>query len=675
MIYSSLPPSTTNLNQQVPNSHLSTHSLVPSVQSKFKSNRPLSFFSSLSIRPRSRLLSKKQSSLTLSNSYSIPPSTQTHSPHISISPSLRGPSRVVAIVGNIRFGIGRLIVEDLVRSKHIVLALIDQHDAKFSQSLEALALSPSLFHAFPISALFSHDLLPTQYRTHDSPSHPQLVHTTTTSPPLSPTHSNRFKSFKPTRKRHTLQTTSSEPNPMNSYDPVGVDQVADRTRSLAITEIKNVLQSYRVDTVICCFEPVPREDTPRSISRREAEKQDRLLPPQIERSRIEAMESIVLKACKSSGHVGRFAVCAHGPRLSPLTPIPSNTPYHHLNTEGSHITLTEFRWGFLMNELAADEALRDGLTGENGLGNWLDEPPKERWMIDFEQKSTRLPCSSGSGRDKGKEKVEPVCFTLAEDVARFISLACRLKTQWTWETGLMVGDKIGGGWEEVVNLLETVSRTKYRREYHQKFTVDQSPASSKSSIDQYSSHSNQNQTMTNFDDHLRGKLAKEGLDASSVRLIEFFRVWYSPLPQPPQILIDRSGGNHRQSLQTVQSRRQKNRSLLSPPPPPPPTTSHHTSKANQVSSPPNLMNHSLSSKSSSPDLSHSGSGFLNQSEEKRGSSSLPTTPALNGTLSPEVIIVNRNSYNFVPNSFSPFKFDDSIRNQPITSSPLAQKVS
>ncbi|KAH9808379.1 hypothetical protein DFH28DRAFT_1136348 [Melampsora americana] len=76
--------------------------------------------------------------------------------------------------------------------------------------------------------------------------------------------------------------------------------------------------------------------------------------------------------------------------------------------------------------------------------------------------------------------------------------------------------------------------------------------------------------MTNFDDHLRGNLAKEGLDSSS-------------------------------SL----SRRQKHRSLLSPPPPPPPTTSHHTSKANQVSSPPNLMNHSLSSKSSSPNLSHS----------------------------------------------------------------------
>ncbi|EGF97039.1 uncharacterized protein MELLADRAFT_114642 [Melampsora larici-populina 98AG31] len=671
MIYSSLPPSTTNLNQQqLPNSLLSTQSLVPSVQSnvnsKSKSNRPLSFFSSLSIRPRSRLLSKNQSSLTLSTPYSVSSSPQTSSPHISNSPSLRGPSRVVAVVGNIRFGIGRLIVEDLVRSKHIVVALIDQHDAKFSKSLESLALSPSLFHAFSISALFSHDLLPTQYRTNDSQSNVQLNHTAT-SPPISPTSSNRFKSFKPIRKRHTLQTTSSEPSHINTSDQPSVDQGADRTRLLAIAEIKNVLQSYRVDTVICCFEPIPREDTPRSIIRRESEKQDQLLPPEIERSRIEAMESIVLKACKSSGHVGRFAVCAHGPRLSPLTPIPSHTPYHHLNTEGSPITLTEFRWGFLMNELAADEAIRDGLTGENGLGNWLDEPPKDRWMIDFENKSTRLPSSSGTGRDKGKEKVEPVCFTLAEDVARFVSLACRLKTEWKWETGMMVGDKIRGGWEEVVNLLENVSRTKYRREYYQKLTIDQSPNSSKSSIDQYSSHSNQNQnqTMTNFDDVLRGKLSKEGLDASSVRLIEFFRVWYSPLPKPPQILIDRSGGSHRQSLQTVQSRRQKNRINL-----------------NKSSSPTLSQHSSLVSKNSSPDLSFTPGSMISQNFSKRSSNSLPTTPS---SLNPiearlpasahEVVIVDRNSYNFVPHSFSPFKFDDSIRNQPITSSPLAQKVS
>lgn len=714
MIYSSLPPSTTNLNlnqnhhHQLPNSLLSTHSLVPSIQSKShkSSIRPLSFFSSLSIRPKSRLLSKKQSSVTLSNSYSNSSSPQIHSPHISISPSLRGPSRVVAIVGNIRFGIGRLIVEDLVRSKHIVVALIDQHDAKFSQSLESLALSPSLFHAFSISALFSHDLLPSQHRSmNDSQSNPQLNHTAT-SPPISPT-SARFKSFNPIRKRHTLQTTSTEPTTIINYDSPPIDPVADRTRSLAIAEIKNVLQSYRVDTVICCFEPIPREDTPRSILRRESEKQDHLLPPEIERSRIETMESIVLKACKTSGHVGRFAVCAHGPRLSPLTPIPSNTPYHHLDTEGSPITLTEFRWGFLMNELAADEALRDGLTGENGLGNWLDEPPHDRWMIDFENKSARLPCSSGNGRDKGKEKVEAVCFTLAEDVARFVSLACRLKTEWKWETGMMVGDKIRGGWEEVINQLETVSRTKYRREYHQKFTIDQSPASSKSSIDQYSSHSNPNpnqHTMTNFDDILRGRLAREGLDASSVRLMEFFRVWYSPLPKPPQILIDRSGGNHRQSLQTVQSRRQKNRSLLSPPPPAPSTL------ANKIGSAPTtttLMTGNallVTTKSSSDLTSHSsaalgsaGGGGGSMLNKNRISNSLPTTPAAAlkeaAPFSSEhqLVIVDRNSYNFVPtttttttsssmsssasSSFSAFKFEDSLRNQPMTSSPLAQKVS
>ncbi|KAA1098820.1 hypothetical protein PGT21_016618 [Puccinia graminis f. sp. tritici] len=65
-------------------------------------------------------------------------------------PSLLGPSRVIAVVGNIRRGIRRMILEELVSQKFIVVALIDKADGEFSQSVEQLASSPSLFHVFVV---------------------------------------------------------------------------------------------------------------------------------------------------------------------------------------------------------------------------------------------------------------------------------------------------------------------------------------------------------------------------------------------------------------------------------------------------------------------------------------------------------------------------------------------
>ncbi|KAG0150295.1 hypothetical protein CROQUDRAFT_652475 [Cronartium quercuum f. sp. fusiforme G11] len=676
MIYSSLPPSTTNLNKHIGSHHPPTsfsHSttILPSPP-QTNHNRPASFWGSLSIR--SKTVSKKKSSLTFSNSCSQIPTTpahQTTAQQIEISPSFRGPSRVIAIVGNIRSGIGRMMVEELVRNKLIVVALIDKRDSSFSQSLEGLALSPSLFHAFPIPSLFGTGLLPQPWRPIQSTQLDEPVNSSsTTSPTSSTSPSSRprsFKSFKPLRKRLDSQSPT-----VTTIDPDEHDPTGDRARSMAITEIKNVLKSYRVDTVICCFEPVSKDDSSRSNERRKDEEQP-LVPPHIERGRIESMESTVLRACTSAGGVGRFATCAHASspfHHSPLSTLPNSNPPLHLRSDGLPISLTEFRWGFLMNELASDQALADGLTAENGLGKWLCEPPKGphgRYLIDFEKKTFFLPGGRNNG-EKGKERVEPICFTLAEDVARFVALACKLKTEWKWDTGYMVGDKIKGGWEEVVEMLEYTSRTSYRREYHQKFNnTDTSrdsqssvTASSRTSLEQYHPLSPVPIRSTGnplcFDDVLRASLAKENLDASSVRLSEFFRVWFSPLPQPPTIVLDRRPSSHRQSLQSHQTRKQ-NRGLLSPPTP-------------------NIKSKPLSTKSIT---SKNPSSITKQNNSSTNFPTIASALANPISTPPSVITVNRDSYNFVP--VLPFKFDQSqhLRNSanstPTTSSPLAQKVS
>ncbi|CAH7666629.1 hypothetical protein PPACK8108_LOCUS977 [Phakopsora pachyrhizi] len=563
MDFSSLPPSVTNLPLQI-----QSGDSRPAPKST-RQNRH-SFWLGLRQRSSSRL----NSTTTLATYPNQQPSRSMTIDSITKSPSLLGPSRVIAVVGNIRRGIGRMILEELVLKRCIVVALIDKPDGNFSRSVEALACSPSLFHAFAIEGgLFGREMI--EDRSSPANSFQNF-------PPINPLQAstqsgtkNQRSNFKLTQMKRSKKFNSmiaisktvddSRNHPSTGQSLLGI--TGDNSRKKIKDELSRIFEAYRVDTVICSFEPQSKSANEAGFRTQERAKDEVQfgLDSVSERKRIESMERAVLESCIQSGVVGRLALTVHstGPSPSPLTPPPTSSIRPHLmignDQSNPRISVTEFRWGFLMNELASEGCLIDGATAENGLGKYLLEPgkgPDGRWVIDFEHKRARLPtCRSISELGKGKQKPETVCFTLAEDVARFVSLACKLREPWDWNTGKMVGDTARGGWDEVVDLIERVSRSKLEREYFQVIPTVSSggnessseTSSSKSSTDQQSStlpvsseEGTLRESFDKYDDRLRAKLAEEGLDASSVRLSEFVRVWFTPLPQPPTIKIDGS---------------------------------------------------------------------------------------------------------------------------------------
>ncbi|KAA1080036.1 hypothetical protein PGTUg99_023495 [Puccinia graminis f. sp. tritici] len=536
-----------------------------------------SFWSGLGLKDRSN--SRKNSSVTLA-AYPNQRIYKTCTLESMVRrPSLLGPSRVIAVVGNIRRGIGRMILEELVSQKFIVVALIDKADGEFSRSVEQLASSPSLFHAFVVEGgLFGQAMAG---EAEELGKVNQLV-----AEPLSRnTRTKAFRTFRLGSKKPPKTATpvssatgslgDSSITELSSHSSFISNQpsTVDAARLRSIIELKNIFQAYRVDTVICSFEPqvLDQPAGPRSKARVADEKQFGL-PPAAERARIERMERTVLEASLASTAVGRFAVTVHPTSLGPcvLSPNPTGSIRSHLLSALSEdgrmsddppISITEFRWGFLMNDLAFDESLVDGVTAENGLGKWLCEPPKSRSVIDYERRRCLIPARTTSRREsnkkKGKHKLEPVCMTLAEDVSRFIGLACRLRDHWEWKTGKMVGDCVPGGWEEMVETIEKISKKKLDRQYVCVGSMVNGYASdsgsSNSSLEQQKQIPNVDlvdssgmvqscrlsaEEVYRFEDELRGNLAKQNHDASSVRLKEFVRVWYTPLPQPPSIVID-----------------------------------------------------------------------------------------------------------------------------------------
>ncbi|MBW0498482.1 hypothetical protein O181_038197 [Austropuccinia psidii MF-1] len=170
------------------------------------------------------------------------------------------------------------------------------------------------------------------------------------------------------------------------------------------------------------------------------------------------MEHNVLEACLASGAIALFSIRVNHTSLSPSILSPSLTgqipPHlfpilsdHFSYNHQSMISITELRWGVLMNELAADEGLFDGASAENGLGKWLYEPPSSCWVIDFNQKKCLLPNHIGTNLEKNRK----------EDVAIFIVLACKLREPWQWKLGRMVGDNLKGVWEEMVDSVKEIS--------------------------------------------------------------------------------------------------------------------------------------------------------------------------------------------------------------------------
>ncbi|WAQ87171.1 hypothetical protein PtA15_8A72 [Puccinia triticina] len=501
----------------------------------------------------------------------------------SMLPSRTGPSRVIAVVGNIRRGIGRMVLEELVAQKFIVVALVDKPDGEFSRAVETLASSPSLFHAFAVEGgLFS------QAMVHPPPPD-QLAKPCLTEPlPTTTSRASRsFRSFRlqpgPTKKsnnnNNNTTTTTQLSSSTTDYSLASTTQLSSRAsllptattpfeaaRARTIAELKNIFQAYRVDTVICSFEPQTLDQPagPRAKARKEDEHQFGL-PPGAERTRIERMERTVLEACRAAAVVARFAVAVHPSTLAPnpLTPPPSPVIPPHLAptlAEHAHISLCEFRWGFTMNELAFDPALVDPVSAETALGKWLPEPPRARAVVDFEARRCLVPArtvagrrGAESGKTQGKCKVEAVCMTLAEDVARFVGLACRLREPWDWPAGKMVGECVGGGWEEMVETIEKVSRKKLERQFVCVGSMSSGYASDSGSSASSLDHPQHPQSppppkmmmapgggeeVFRFSDALRGRLAAEKLDASAVRLREFVRVWFAPLARPPALVVD-----------------------------------------------------------------------------------------------------------------------------------------
>lgn len=549
-----------------------------------------SFWSGLGLRDRSN--SRKNSSVTLAAYPNQIYKSSTMDCPIR-HPASTGPSRAIAMVGNIRRGIGRMILEELVTQKFIVVALIDKPDGDFSRSVEALASSPSLFHAFAVDGgLFGQPIIGAE--TEEPSNKLSDIDPDRTASGMKASRRKSFRSFRLTSKKSNSSNLKAD-TPVSSATCSSTlgDSITENSSILSsqlthfesarlrsIAELKNIFQAYRVDTVICCFEPQVLEEPagPRSKARAEDERQFGL-PPATERTRIESMERTVLESCLASGVVGRFAVTVHSTCLGPsvLSPHPTQSIRPHLLSvlsaaDGSRvsphppISVTEFRWGFLMNDLAIDEGLVDGATAENGLGKWLCEPPKSRWVVDYDHRRCILPAKATSKREaatgKGKQRLEPVCMTLAEDAARFVGLACKLKRQWEWKTGKMVGDFVQGGWDEVAETIEKMSKKKFQREYVcvgtmvNGYSYTSGSTCSNSSFDQQKQISNLDLTETSvimtpqhqnrllvedffkYEDELRANLAKENLDASSVRLREFARVWFTPLPQPPSIVVD-----------------------------------------------------------------------------------------------------------------------------------------
>ncbi|POW02086.1 hypothetical protein PSTT_12045, partial [Puccinia striiformis] len=544
-----------------------------------------SFWSGLGSKDRSN--SRKNSSVTLATYPNQRIYKTCTLDSMTRRPSLLGPSRVIAVVGNIRRGIGRMIVEELVSQKFIVVALVDKADGEFSRSVELLASSPSLFHAFVVEGgLFGQAMAGETEElgkvNNNNNNDDQLV----TEPRTRTTRAKSFRSFRlGSKKSYSSKGGTPLSSATGSLGDSSITEISshgsfmstppsttDTARVRTIVELKNIFQAYRVDTVICSFEPqvLDQPAGPRSKARMEDERQFGL-PPVAERARIERMERTVLEASLASSAVGRFSVTIHPTSLGPcvLSPNPSNSIRPHLlsalSEEGqiSHdppISITEFRWGFLMNDLAFDDSLVDGQTAENGLGKWLCEPSRSRSVIDLEHLRCLIPAKTTrreSSKKKGKHKLEPVCMTLAEDVARFIGLACRLRDHWEWKSGKMVGDCVPGGWEQIVETIERTSRKQLDRQYVCVGSMMNGYASdsgsSNSSLEQQKQMSNADLADTSgmvqgcrlsseevyrFDDELRGTLAKDKHDASAVRLSEFIRVWYTPLPQPPSIVID-----------------------------------------------------------------------------------------------------------------------------------------
>lgn len=352
-------------------------------------------------------------------------------------PSLLGPSRVIAVVGNIRRGIGRMILEEIVSQKFIVVALIDKADGEFSRSVELLASSPSLFHAFVVEGGLFGQAMAGEIEELGKPN--QLVNQPTT-------RTSRSKSFRSFRLGTSKKSSSKSGTPVSSAtDSLGDSSIAtelsshnsftpkkpsatEAARLRSIVELKNIFQAYRVDTVICSFEPqvLDQPTGPRAKARVEDEQQFGLTPI-AERARIERMERTVLEASLASGAVGRFSVTIHPTSLGPcvLSPNPIGSIRPHLLSVLSEdnlqmgpdpaISITEFRWGFLMNDLAFDGSLVDGITAENGLGKWLCEPPSFRRLLDYERRKCLIPARTISRREstkkKGKHKLEPVCMT------------------------------------------------------------------------------------------------------------------------------------------------------------------------------------------------------------------------------------------------------------------------
>lgn len=366
------------------------------------------------------------------------------------APSRKGPSRVVAVVGSVRKGIGRMIVEELVRNKTIVVALTDVHDGQFGKELEALALSPSLFHAFPVPALFGPAFVPQPAAVNggeyfaNGGSTPNLsVGSSTpslnaagvpTPPNLGSTtsfgsagkKSSRFSKASSSRAPDLSASTPSS----SSTDPTTGGKLsaaakAYNERHACLVELANIFKSYRVDTVLAIFEPRDRHASPShrkppsspptatadpAISIPAPTEPDPLpaLTAGQERARIEEMERVCLQAAIECG-AGRFASCAWTPSLfrTPLSVVPSTPPDH---VRRAPLGATVFRWGVLMNELAAGVAPNE--VGDTALGKWLDPPPKRsgRFVVDFGKSTAYIPRVEGKGKTTDGVSLTSVAF-------------------------------------------------------------------------------------------------------------------------------------------------------------------------------------------------------------------------------------------------------------------------
>lgn len=461
-------------------------------KSAMTKQRPSSFLGFLSSgnSSRSSLLTATVNGAKKSGSTVKPAKTagrpvMTEAVSVSSGPSRKGPSRVVAVVGSVRSGMGRLIVEELVREKTIVVALTDAHDGQFGKDLEALALSPSLFHAFPVPSLFGSAFVPQQaasgvaggeYLPGSSASTPNLSMSTGSTPSLNPLgiptppplgSTASFPSMGKSRGRFSKANSrrDSADQSMNGLTTGGKLSAATKAfneRHACLIELSNIFKSYRVDTVIAIFEPRDRNVSSKSSGggsrapKGDPKAEDSSsgtvppLPPTQEKARIEEMERVCLQAAIECG-AGRFATCAWTPSLfpTPLSTGPSPPPDY---IRRAPLSATVFRWGLIMNELAAGVPPNE--HGETALGKWLEPPSRRsgRFVVDFNKSTCYLPDVQGKGKGVGGVSLTWVSFlelmsccgqrliSMRSQVGRRRGTVCRAGVQDEGRVGMVDGD-------------------------------------------------------------------------------------------------------------------------------------------------------------------------------------------------------------------------------------------